>query len=74
MHEADDEVSIKQFVAVETLEEQGPVRAISFHPSGECYAVGSNSKVRRFQFNLPCPEGTGNGLIISTRISYLVFE
>ena len=46
---ADDELGlsagIKQFVAVETLEEQGPVRAVAFHPSGECYAVGSNTKV-----------------------------
>lgn len=41
----DDEVTIKQFVAVETLEEQGPVRAVAFHPSGDCYAVGSNTKV-----------------------------
>ena len=45
----DDELGlsagIKQFVAVETLEEQGPVRAVAFHPSGECYAVGSNTKV-----------------------------
>ena len=44
---ADDPVTIKQFVAVETLEEQGPVRAVAFHPTGECYAVGSNTKVLR---------------------------
>lgn len=43
-----DEVAIKQFVAVETLEEQGPVRAVAFHPSGECYAVGSNTKVLHY--------------------------
>ncbi|XP_067941115.1 WD repeat-containing protein 47-like [Watersipora subatra] len=47
LHSAVDPVGIKQFVAVETLEEQGPVRAIAFHPSGECYAVGSNTKVLR---------------------------
>jgi len=40
----DQQITIKQFVAVETLEEQAPVRAVAFHPSGECYAVGSNTK------------------------------
>ncbi|KAF6033595.1 hypothetical protein EB796_008094 [Bugula neritina] len=43
----DQQITIKQFVAVETLEEQAPVRAVAFHPSGECYAVGSNTKILR---------------------------
>nr|XP_023660284.1 WD repeat-containing protein 47-like isoform X1 [Paramormyrops kingsleyae]XP_023660286.1 WD repeat-containing protein 47-like isoform X1 [Paramormyrops kingsleyae]XP_023660287.1 WD repeat-containing protein 47-like isoform X1 [Paramormyrops kingsleyae]XP_023660288.1 WD repeat-containing protein 47-like isoform X1 [Paramormyrops kingsleyae]XP_023660289.1 WD repeat-containing protein 47-like isoform X1 [Paramormyrops kingsleyae]XP_023660290.1 WD repeat-containing protein 47-like isoform X1 [P len=35
------------FVAVSVLEDTQAVRAVAFHPSGELYAVGSNSKTLR---------------------------
>ncbi|XP_032832307.2 WD repeat-containing protein 47 [Petromyzon marinus] len=37
----------RPFVAVTTLEDAQAVRAVAFHPGGQLYAVGSNSKTLR---------------------------
>uniref|UniRef100_A0A5F8GYR7 WD repeat domain 47 n=1 Tax=Monodelphis domestica TaxID=13616 RepID=A0A5F8GYR7_MONDO len=39
--------SKKQFVCINTLEDTQAVRAVAFHPVGNLYAVGSNSKTLR---------------------------
>ncbi|XP_046371434.2 WD repeat-containing protein 47-like isoform X5 [Haliotis rufescens] len=36
-----------RFVAVSTLEDQQAIRTVAFHPNGDFYAVGSNSKILR---------------------------
>ncbi|XP_060070806.1 WD repeat-containing protein 47-like [Ylistrum balloti] len=36
-----------KFIAVTSMEDAQAIRTIAFHPSGELYAVGSNSKVLR---------------------------
>ncbi|XP_051985202.1 WD repeat-containing protein 47 [Xyrauchen texanus] len=41
------EKSKAKFVMVNTLEDTQAVRAVSFHPTGSLYAVGSNSKTLR---------------------------
>ncbi|XP_077370153.1 WD repeat-containing protein 47 [Festucalex cinctus] len=42
-----DDKEKQLFVPVHTLEDTQAVRAVSFHPSGALYAVGSNSKTLR---------------------------
>lgn len=42
-----EDKSKKQFVCINTLEDTQAVRAVAFHPSGNLYAVGSNSKTLR---------------------------
>ncbi|XP_063056160.1 WD repeat-containing protein 47b [Engraulis encrasicolus] len=46
-----------QFVAVSTLEDTQAVRAVAFHPSGQLYAVGSNSKTLRVCMYPDLPKG-----------------
>lgn len=36
-----------RFIPVTTLEDQQAVRAVAFHPQGDLYAVGANSKTLR---------------------------
>jgi hypothetical protein len=36
-----------QFVAVTRLEDAQAIRAAEFHPNGQLYAIGSNSKTLR---------------------------
>ncbi|XP_060686194.1 WD repeat-containing protein 47 isoform X3 [Hemiscyllium ocellatum] len=43
----EDDGTRKQFVAINTLEDTQAIRAVSFHPSGTLYAVGSNTKTLR---------------------------
>ncbi|XP_019386219.1 PREDICTED: WD repeat-containing protein 47 isoform X1 [Crocodylus porosus] len=43
----EEDKSKKQFVCINTLEDTQAVRAVAFHPSGNLYAVGSNSKTLR---------------------------
>ncbi|XP_069121116.1 WD repeat-containing protein 47-like isoform X2 [Argopecten irradians] len=40
-------VNRPKFVAVTSMEDAQAIRTVAFHPSGELYAVGSNSKVLR---------------------------
>ena len=39
--------SVVKFYTVATLEDVQAIRAIAFHPSGELFAIGSNSKALR---------------------------
>ncbi|XP_033730148.1 WD repeat-containing protein 47-like [Pecten maximus] len=41
------DVNRPKFVAVTSMEDAQAIRTVAFHPSGELYAVGSNSKVLR---------------------------
>ncbi|XP_062411963.1 WD repeat-containing protein 47b isoform X2 [Sardina pilchardus] len=50
-----------QFVAVSTLEDTQAVRAVAFHPSGELFAVGSNSKTLRVCVCPDISKGRGTG-------------
>ncbi|XP_020383374.1 WD repeat-containing protein 47 isoform X1 [Rhincodon typus] len=43
----EDDGTRKQFIAINTLEDTQAIRAVSFHPSGTLYAVGSNTKTLR---------------------------
>ncbi|KAL2090388.1 hypothetical protein ACEWY4_015076 [Coilia grayii] len=55
----EDTPTRSQFVAVCTLEDTQAVRAVAFHPSGQLYAVGSNSKTLRVCVYPDLPTGRG---------------
>lgn len=46
-NESNDGIARPKFVAVTALEDVQAVRCAEFHPSGQLYAVGSNSKTLR---------------------------